>query len=316
MDHLEAYKQALHRSGRHRADGRARHQVHVRHAETAGGAGLDLEDQGTSIPEVGITGIFSGGTEFTPQWTRYAVEELFGGPPEVSGVYMTPTYGNTLMGLACSKPVTAAEQYKISYYAPSRGPPPKSFRLTTMTRSSATARRAGSIDHVDPRVLRAGLYGARRGRARTALCSLSVGRGQRRAAFSRARICHNGGRLLVVQHHFHAHISPQRPRDGGRGSRGSGPLSRELAGVHTVPQATSRPNRRLVIFLMEDDTSVQASIVSSSSTCGWRSRSSCSSSIILSICSRIFSNSWFIRGHCFSSKKRPKSPGGRCWKFH
>ena len=31
---------------------------------------------------------------------------------------MTPTYGNTLMGLACSKPVTAAEGYKISYYAP------------------------------------------------------------------------------------------------------------------------------------------------------------------------------------------------------
>ena len=31
---------------------------------------------------------------------------------------MTPTYGNTLMGLACSKPVTAEDGYKISYYAP------------------------------------------------------------------------------------------------------------------------------------------------------------------------------------------------------
>jgi len=31
---------------------------------------------------------------------------------------MTPTYGNTLMGLACSKPVTSADGYKISYYAP------------------------------------------------------------------------------------------------------------------------------------------------------------------------------------------------------
>ncbi len=31
---------------------------------------------------------------------------------------MTPTYGNTLMGLACSKPVTAADNYKITYYAP------------------------------------------------------------------------------------------------------------------------------------------------------------------------------------------------------
>ena len=79
---------------------------------------LALEDRGTSLKEAGITGIFSGGTEFTPQWTRYCVEELFGGPAETSGIYMTPTYGNTLMGLACSKPVTAEEDYKISYYAP------------------------------------------------------------------------------------------------------------------------------------------------------------------------------------------------------
>lgn len=80
--------------------------------------GEGLEAKGTSIPEVGITGIFSGGTEFTPQWTRYAVEELLGGSPEQGGVYMTPTYGNTLMGLACSKPVSAADGYKIAYYAP------------------------------------------------------------------------------------------------------------------------------------------------------------------------------------------------------
>jgi len=46
------------------------------------------------------------------------VEELFGGPPEESGIYMTPTYGNTLMGLACSKPVRAEDGYKIAYYAP------------------------------------------------------------------------------------------------------------------------------------------------------------------------------------------------------
>ena len=80
--------------------------------------GEALEDRGTSIQEVGIKGIFSGGTEFTPQWTRFCVEELLGGPVEEGGVYMTPTYGNTLMGLACSKPITAADGYKISYYAP------------------------------------------------------------------------------------------------------------------------------------------------------------------------------------------------------
>ena len=77
-----------------------------------------LEEQGKTFQDTGITGIFSGGTEFTPQWTRFCVEEFFGGPPEESGIYMTPTYGNTLMGLACSKPVTASDGYKISYYAP------------------------------------------------------------------------------------------------------------------------------------------------------------------------------------------------------
>ena len=73
---------------------------------------LTLEQQGTSIREVGILGIFSGGTEFTPQWTRFAMEEL------LDGVYITPTYGNTLMGLAASRPVRAEEGYKITYYAP------------------------------------------------------------------------------------------------------------------------------------------------------------------------------------------------------
>ncbi|WP_390620556.1 hypothetical protein [Neorhodopirellula pilleata] len=80
--------------------------------------GEALEEKGTSLSEVGITGIFSGGTEFTPQWTRFCVEELLGGSPEEGGVFMTPTYGNTLMGLACSKPISAEDGYKISYYAP------------------------------------------------------------------------------------------------------------------------------------------------------------------------------------------------------
>jgi phenylacetate-coenzyme A ligase PaaK-like adenylate-forming protein len=73
---------------------------------------MKLIDQGSSIRQAGITGIFSGGTEFTPQWYRFAMEEL------LDGVYMTPTYGNTLMGLACGKPFDPADNYKISYYAP------------------------------------------------------------------------------------------------------------------------------------------------------------------------------------------------------
>jgi phenylacetate-coenzyme A ligase PaaK-like adenylate-forming protein len=73
-----------------------------------------LEKKGKTIAETGITGIFSGGTEFTPQFTRFAVEELL----DNGKVYMTPTYGNTLMGLACSKPVGPHDGYKITYYAP------------------------------------------------------------------------------------------------------------------------------------------------------------------------------------------------------
>lgn len=118
MEHLEAYKSHV-----------------IEQAITILGAGHDikcmfatpkllealanaLEKRGSSIKQTGVTGIFSGGTEFTPQWTRFAVEELLEGPPEKSGIYMTPTYGNTLMGLACSKPVGAADGYKITYYAP------------------------------------------------------------------------------------------------------------------------------------------------------------------------------------------------------
>jgi phenylacetate-coenzyme A ligase PaaK-like adenylate-forming protein len=73
----------------------------------------ELEDRGSSIKEAGITGIFAGGTEFTPQYTRFAIEELLG-----EGVYLTPTYGNTLMGLACSQPVGPHNDYKIIYHAP------------------------------------------------------------------------------------------------------------------------------------------------------------------------------------------------------
>jgi hypothetical protein len=67
-----------------------------------------------SIREAGITGIFSGGTEFTPQFTREAYEEML----DNGAVYMTPTYGNTLMGLACSKPIGPEDGFKITYYAP------------------------------------------------------------------------------------------------------------------------------------------------------------------------------------------------------
>ena len=60
----------------------------------------------------GITGIFCGGTEMTPQFHRFAREEL------VPGIDFCPTYGNTLMGLACHKPFDPADNYEIIYHAP------------------------------------------------------------------------------------------------------------------------------------------------------------------------------------------------------
>jgi phenylacetate-coenzyme A ligase PaaK-like adenylate-forming protein len=72
-----------------------------------------LEQDGSSIAKAGITGVFCGGTEMTSQWIRFAIEEYLG--PEV---YIRPTYGNTLMGLAVSEMPTAKEKYKITYYAP------------------------------------------------------------------------------------------------------------------------------------------------------------------------------------------------------
>jgi phenylacetate-coenzyme A ligase PaaK-like adenylate-forming protein len=112
MDHLEAYKE--HCIDQALTVLKAGHDVKCMFTtpkllEALAGA---LEKQGKTIRDTGITGIFSGGTEFTPQFTRFACEEL------LEGVYMTPTYGNTLMGLACSKPVGPEDGYKITYYAP------------------------------------------------------------------------------------------------------------------------------------------------------------------------------------------------------
>jgi phenylacetate-coenzyme A ligase PaaK-like adenylate-forming protein len=73
---------------------------------------LRLESMGTSIGKMGIQGIFSGGTEFTPQWNRFAQEEL------LDGAFMQPVYGNTLMGLAVASPSGPFNDYKITYYAP------------------------------------------------------------------------------------------------------------------------------------------------------------------------------------------------------
>lgn len=63
--------------------------------------------------EAGIRGVFAGGTTMEPQYTRFLIEEVLEGQ---IGFY--PTYGNTLMGLAASVPITEEDGYSITYYAP------------------------------------------------------------------------------------------------------------------------------------------------------------------------------------------------------
>jgi len=65
-----------------------------------------------NLTHYGITGIFCGGTELTPQFHRFAREEL------APGIDFVPTYGNTLMGLATHKPFDPVDNYEVIYHAP------------------------------------------------------------------------------------------------------------------------------------------------------------------------------------------------------
>ena len=65
-----------------------------------------------SLKKAGITGIFCGGTEMTPQFHRWVREEV------LDGIFFAPTYGNTLMGLATHKPFDIKDNYAIIYYPP------------------------------------------------------------------------------------------------------------------------------------------------------------------------------------------------------
>jgi hypothetical protein len=65
-----------------------------------------------SLAKLGIKGVFCGGTEMTPQFHRFAVEEL------LDGVYFAPTYGNTLMGLAVHRSRQPGDPFDIVYYPP------------------------------------------------------------------------------------------------------------------------------------------------------------------------------------------------------
>jgi hypothetical protein len=67
-----------------------------------------------SIPGLGVKGVFCGGTSMTPQMVRFLMEEVLEGKSQ-----FLPTYGNTLMGLACCLPDTLRENnYSVTYWSP------------------------------------------------------------------------------------------------------------------------------------------------------------------------------------------------------
>ena len=74
---------------------------------------LEALAEKVDLYEAGIRGVFAGGTTMDRQYVRFLIEELLEGK---IGFY--PTYGNTLMGLAASVPITAEDGYSVTYYAP------------------------------------------------------------------------------------------------------------------------------------------------------------------------------------------------------
>ncbi len=74
---------------------------------------LEALGEKISIVGSGIKGVFCGGTSMSPQYVRFIVEEIL-----ENQVGFVPTYGNTLMGLAASRPITAEDNFSITYHAP------------------------------------------------------------------------------------------------------------------------------------------------------------------------------------------------------
>ena len=100
---------------------------------------LEALDGKINVPDAGIKGVFCGGTQMTPQNVRFLTEEVLDNRAQ-----FVPTYGNTLMGLACSRPLSAEENWSITYYAPSPAPRSGSWTPRTPPAPWSTASGEGS----------------------------------------------------------------------------------------------------------------------------------------------------------------------------
>ena len=148
-----------------------------------------------SLRKAGIRGVFCGGTEMTPQFHRFAREEL------LEGADFAPTYGNTLMGLACHKPFDPADDYQVIYHAPQPRAvlqvvdPDRPERLVGLRRMGP-----GEAHDADQGVLHARLPGTRRSDPHAAHPAVPLGRRGRRPPLPQAGSQRGRGRLLMIRH--------------------------------------------------------------------------------------------------------------------
>ncbi|MBM3876260.1 MAG: AMP-binding protein [Verrucomicrobia bacterium] len=91
---------------------------------------LEALAEQVNLFELGIRGVFCGGTSMSPQYVRFLIEEVL---ENKIGFY--PTYGNTLMGLAASVPITKEDNYSVTYYAPQ---PRASLRIVNPKQTGQT----------------------------------------------------------------------------------------------------------------------------------------------------------------------------------
>jgi len=74
---------------------------------------LEAIGERISLADAGVRGVLCGGTSMRPQEVRFMVEEVLEGR-----VGFSPVYGNTLMGVAPSRPVGAHNGYVVQYHPP------------------------------------------------------------------------------------------------------------------------------------------------------------------------------------------------------
>jgi len=155
---------------------------------------LEALSEKINVPDAGIKGVFCGGTSMTAQMVRFLTEEVLD-----NRAAFVPTYGNTLMGLACSRPLKPEDNWSVTYYAPQ----PRAVLRVVDPKETAKTVDYNAWGRVELTTLTKEIFiprflDARRVPAPRAMRTLSVGRGGGRAALRDAREKSGRGRVLKL----------------------------------------------------------------------------------------------------------------------